>query len=79
MMPSPFAIVGIVAGVLGLALAASVWQLNVAWTRNGKLQQSLDTCVTRMKELNDAHRERDQIDGKNRALPDDQLFNNLLR
>ena len=78
-MPSPLALVGIAAGVLGLMLAASVWQLNVAWTKNGKLQQSLDTCVTRMKELNDAHRERDQIDGKNRALPDDKLFDGLLR
>ena len=55
-MPSPFAIVGVVAGVLGLMLAASVWQLNVAWTKNGKLQQSLDTCVTRMKELNEIGR-----------------------
>ena len=78
-MPSPLALVGIAAGVLGLMLAASVWQLNVAWTKNGKLQQSLDTCITRMKELNDAHRERDQTDSKNRALPDNQLFDGLLR
>ena len=78
-MPSPFAVVGIVAGVLGLALGAAVWQLNVAWTNSGKYQQALDTCTTRLKELNDAHKERDQIDGQNRALPDDKLFNGLLR
>ena len=78
-MPSPFAVVGIVAGVLGLALGAAVWQLNVAWTNSGKYQQALDTCVIRLKELNDAHKERDQIDGQNRALPDDKLFGGLLR
>jgi hypothetical protein len=78
-MPSPFAVVGIVAGVLGLALGAAVWQLNVAWTNSGKYQQALDTCTTRLKELNDAHKERDQIDGQNRALPDDKLFGGLLR
>jgi hypothetical protein len=78
-MPSPFAVLGIVAGVLGLALGAAVWQLNVAWTNSGKYQQALDTCVIRLKELNDAHKERDQIDGQNRALPDDKLFDGLLR
>ena len=78
-MPSPLAIVGILAGVLGLALSLAVWQLNVAWTNSGKYQQALNTCTVRLKELNDAHKERDQIDGKNRALPDDKLFDGLLK
>jgi type II secretory pathway pseudopilin PulG len=61
------------------ALAITGWMLVRAEQRIGALQQAMNTCTTRLKELNDAHRERDQIDGKNRALPDNELFDGLLR
>ena len=61
------------------ALVITGWMLVRAEQRVGALQQAMNTCTTRLKELNEAHRERDKIDGQNRALSDDDLFRNLLR
>ena len=66
-----------VAGASLLALAGTGWLLKNSYERNGKLEGALTTVTVRLKELNDAHRERDKIDGANRALPDDKLFDGL--
>lgn len=72
-------IVPVVAASLAMSTGICGWQLLKANQRVGVLQQSLDTCTTRLKQLNEAHRERDRIDGQNRALPDDALFDGLLK
>jgi hypothetical protein len=78
-MPSPFMIAAGVGGILAIALAVAGWQLRSAWESEGKYQQALTTCTTRLTELNNAHKERDKIDGQNRALSDDALFLGLLK
>ena len=72
-------LVPVVAASLAMSTGICGWQLLKANRQIGVLQQSLDTCTTRLKDLNNAHRERDKIDGQNRALPDDQLFDGLLK
>lgn len=77
---NPLSIIAPVAvAVLVMALALCGWQLLQANKKLGFAEQSLATCTTRLKELNNAHRERDRIDGQNRALPDDALFDGLLK
>lgn len=78
-MPSPTAIATIVGFVLVLALAGSLYALKGSYEQNGKLQTALTTATTRLKEINDAIKERDKLEGTNRALPDDQLFDGLLK
>jgi glycerol dehydrogenase-like iron-containing ADH family enzyme len=78
-MPSPFMMAAGIGGILAIALAVAGWQLKVSWQDAGKYQQALTTCTTRLTELNNAHKERDKIDGQNRALSDDALFSGLLK
>lgn len=76
-MPSPLTIVAAVAGLALLAAAGLGFLLKGAYERNGKLEASLKTATERLTELNNAHKERDKIDGATRALPDDKLFDGL--
>ncbi len=65
---------------LAIAIAASIgmgWLLKSSYERNGKLGESLKTATTRLTELNNAHKDRDAVDGTNRALPDDKPFDGL--
>lgn len=77
---NPLAVlVPVIAATLAMSTGITGWQLLKANRELGAAKQSLDTCTTRLKDLNNAHRERDRIDGQNRALPDDALFDGLLR
>lgn len=78
MNPFPI-IVPVIAATLAMALGLCGWQLLKANQRIGALQQAMDTCTIRLKDLNNAHKERDKVDGQNRALPDDALFDGLLK
>lgn len=71
------AILGIACAVLVGTLAVSGYMLKSSYERNGKLEASLKTATERLTELNNAHKERDKIDGTTRALPDDKLFDGL--
>jgi hypothetical protein len=70
-------ILGAAAGLCLLAAIGTGYLYTKSLERNGKLEQALTTATTRLKEINDAHRERDKVDGANRALPDDKLFDGL--
>ena len=78
MNPIPV-ILPVIAATLVMALGLCGWQLLKANQHIGALQQAMDTCTTRLKDLNNAHKERDKVDGQNRALSDDALFDGLLK
>lgn len=64
---------------LVVALATSMFLLKRAYERTGSLKASLETCTTRMVEMNNVRKERDSVDGRNRALGDDALYDGLLK
>ena len=68
----------VVVAVVGLGAAGEGWLLKSAYEKQGALQSSLNTATTRLKEINDVHREMDKVHGTNNALPDDKLFDSLL-
>ncbi len=73
------AILGVVIVVIGAGAVAEGWLLKQSYERNGALETSLKTATTRLTEINNAMRERDKVDGANRALSDDALFDGLLK
>ena len=68
-----------VAGASLIALASMGWLLKGSYERNGKLEASLKTATERLVEINSALKEKDRVHGTNTALPDDVLFDNLLK
>ena len=72
-------IIGAAAGVALLAAAGMGWLLKGSYERNGKLEASLKTATERLVEINSALKEKDKIHGTNTTLPDDVLFDNLLK
>ena len=76
---SPTGIISIVAAVAILAAAGMGWLLKNSYEANGALKTSLTAATTRLKEINDVHKEMDKVHGTNNALPDDKLFDGLLQ
>lgn len=76
-MPSLSTIIAVVAAASLIALAGAGFLLKRSYERNGALATSLKTATTRLTEINNAMRERDKVDGANRALSNDALFDGL--
>ncbi|CAB4165239.1 hypothetical protein UFOVP833_39 [uncultured Caudovirales phage] len=70
-------ILGVVIVVIGAGVVFESMLLKRAYERNGALETSLKTATTRLTEINNAMRDRDKVDGQNRALSDDALFDGL--
>jgi len=73
------AILGVVIVVIGAGAVAEGYMLKQSYERTGALETALKTATTRLTEINNAMRDRDRVDGANRALSDDQLFDGLLK
>ena len=78
-MPSVTVIILIVGGILTAGVVGEGYLLKRSYEANGALQTALKTATTRLTEINDAQKERDKVDGTVRALPDDKLFDGLLK
>lgn len=78
-MPSVTVIILIVGGILTAGVAGEGWLLKRSYEANGALQTSNAALVGTIKKLNEAQKQRDAIHGTNEALPDDQLFKDLLK
>lgn len=69
----------IVSGVLFAGVAGEGYLLKRSYERNGELKTALDVATKRLAEINQAQKERDAIHDTNIALPDDVLFDGLLK
>lgn len=70
----------VIVGAVGLAgMAGEGFLLRSAYEKQGALQASNVALAATLKQINDAQKERDAVHGTNIALPDDQLFKDLLK
>lgn len=70
----------VIVGAVGLAgMAGEGFLLRSAYEKQGALQASNTALASTLKQLNEAQKQRDAIHGTNEALPDDQLFKDLLK
>ncbi len=78
-MPFVSPVILAVGAVLLLAVGGEGFLLKRSYEAQGALQTALTTATYRLKEINEAQKERDKVDGTVRALPDDKLFDGLLK